>query len=393
MGQSDATYDALVEGMICNFTEASLQSTKRMADLKRYEADILAKDQCDYAHVRPFLRGLKPVPESILELVNLLHFEFGGANLGSLSPDQKAANLLDFFEEPAYVAFAADYSAEMEAYRTDMEGLIYETYGIDPPQPDTSAEATPDTLVVDPVGARPTVPAQKTLGAEPRYTGWVQQLLFWGVLLLMLAVIVYFGYQYYEDREARLDEAKTAGVPQSRSVGASDPHAGTLANMQDQLERQGVMLDNLMKEIDDLHERLSKVMQGTVTTSAVEGKPSVVEATVAVPPPTFPTPKEAGAAFGASPSPDGRGIVAVAESPLLEVEVLETAAKASFQLHPDKTWTPEELANWTTRYPELFKVLNSYEPSASRMATMEEGLAHWHNGQWQVTAKAFVYFK
>lgn len=403
--QSQETYTGLVEGMICNLAEVGLKSEGQTAALKRFEKEIKASNQCDYVHVRPFLRGLTPAPESLLELINLLYFEYRGASIASLSNEQQAAMLMDFFEEPAYTAFAERHLGTMEGYKSDTKGLIYEAYGVVPPGKEAADKAdAPDTVVIAPVGARPDVPAKATEKTEPKYGLWVQRLLLWAMIFLILAVALYFGWQYYEDRQERKQEQAEENA-QSRGLVAmqEDVYGKTLTDMQDQIDRQSLMLNGLMKEIEDLHERLSKVMEENQAIMAAPQAPRIevkeeAEAPATPPAVTPPTritaPVEAGVVFGASPTQaEGKFLAASAESPLLEVEVLETEAKASFQLHPDKTWSAEDLAQWAGQYPELLKVLNTYEPTATRLATMEEGLLEWKEGQWEVVAKALVYFK
>lgn len=395
VAQSEDTYGSLIEGMICKLTEVSLEAEGKTSALKQFQKSIVEANECDYAHIRPFLRGVNPVPEAVLEMVNLLHYEYGEARLDGLSAEQQSAMLLDFFEEPAFTAFAERHASAMKAYQSDIEGLVYEAYGISPVVEEEAADE-PDTVIIDPAGPRPDVAAQSTLSDEPKYTQWVNRLLFWSFMLLILAVVVYLGYQFYEDREER-KAAQSQGV-QSRAVVSADAYGTQLADMQDQIERQGAMLDGLMQEIEELHERLNNAQSSGATVAAappseIPAAPTAPAAPAVAPTPAVEAPEAEGAIFGASPTVDGVTLEAVAESPLLEVEILERHGKASFQLHPQKAWTADELASWVGRYPEVVKTLNEYDAQATRLSTMEEGLAEWRNGRWQITVKALVYFK
>ncbi|MGB0861672.1 MAG: hypothetical protein ACPG19_11735 [Saprospiraceae bacterium] len=248
---SQQDYEELVDEIICEFTTLSLKEQKGQIHYKTFQTEIVNQRFCNYYKIRPFLRDRTPIPTKTLEIVNILHNEYKSGYDQSKSNNQHYLTLINIFDEEKIQVFAENHPTSYPGFKTDLEGYIREVLNLDiNVEPDVIAITSEEDLdtTTEAVAEReiiqPTVSIPEPYSTNSNSSQW----LFWGLLLILLAIIAYFIYGFLMKNKGRKTNYAATNTDSSNKGSA----------LQNKVDEQKEKLEGLMGEVENLHNQLNK---------------------------------------------------------------------------------------------------------------------------------------
>lgn len=268
---SKIDFDGLVDEIICDFTDLSLKEQKGQPFYKDFKKTV--ESNCDYYTILPFLKGKKPTPSQTIEMVNILHIEYKPLYNANGTNVQMYNNLLRIFEEPEIQAFAKNHPSSYPGFKTDLEGKIKETLLINDNNVDDQIiitdEADLDTMLPPPVqdntAESPEDYVTEDGSRQPSANPLASKLLFYGFLLLLLAIIGYFSYVAWKKKQQEDTGIEKEKVAKTNKVAVASSSISReeeqLIGLEVLIKDHQMTLANIKKEIEAMHIRLSKLFQ------------------------------------------------------------------------------------------------------------------------------------
>ena len=250
----EGDYHDLVDEMICNFTELSLKEQKDAPHYVDFQKEIVDKGKCDYFGIRPFLRDRTPIPATTLEIVNTLHFEYKEGYNPNTTNRNLYMMLMDVFDEPKVKEFSASHPSSFPGFKTDMEGYLREYLGLNY-EVDTVIEAGSEEELEAEREPTPKISTLKTNPPKPSL--FANNLLFWGLLLVLLAIVAYFVYGYFKNNSNNSNTAD--GIIASNGVKNKNQYEEQISELKETVSQHKSKLANLLEEIEFLHGELNKL--------------------------------------------------------------------------------------------------------------------------------------
>lgn len=245
-------YEELIHEVICDFTEYSLKRQNDQKILSEFKAET-SDGRCDYFTIRPFLRTKKDKnSKDVEEIISILFEGYGPSLYQTKSSNQGLYDgLMDFFEEQSVQNFAVANANSYPGFKTDLEGYIRNTLNLDyEPAVDTTIILDENPIIADDEADLEEKikdnrnPLNTTKGAN--------SLLFWGFLLLFLAIIAYLLYDYWRRNPSAFKTPKWM----SYSSSTKDKYQDQIDDLSSKMQEHAMRMDEQQSEIQAISQSL-----------------------------------------------------------------------------------------------------------------------------------------
>jgi hypothetical protein len=414
---SQQDYEELVDEIICEFTTLSLKEQKGQIHFKAFQKEIVDKRLCNYYKIRPFLRDRTPIPTKTLEIVNILHNEYKASYDVNKNNNQHYLTLMSIFDEEKIKVFAENHPSSYPGFKTDLEGYIREVLNLDinvePEIIPLEEESVVDEVPVEEARReviQPNITPPEPYSTNPNSSKW----LFWGLLLILLAIVAYFIYGFLMKNKRQ----------SATYAGANTSSSGEVSTLQSKVNEQKTKLDGLMTEIEGLHGQLNKFAEMspedfkeykeqqvpleiledaeevvadlveeeeeiTVETTLSDEIPDLTNVKFRVRPEHFymPISDEKGSFKSSTWSSDF--------DPLESAYSFEMigATEAKFIFHDNANAVMRALNDQEKYLSPVCKPLNEYNEGVSKIITQVPGIVFKDGDLWKLKEKALIYFE
>ena len=425
---SKAVFEDLVDEIICDFTDLSLKEQNRQPHYKDFKKTTEGK--CDFYSIRPFLRERKL--SGTEETITLLHEEYKAGYNARYSKHQLYSLLQNLFDEQKIVDFSANHASSYSGFKSDLDELIRAVLRMDEEEKIDSSNITilapPVQEAIEPVEEKPEIIEQPRSLSANRLA---QQLLFWGLLLLLLAIIAYFVYGYWKQSQDKVDVDDdidddttitsrsvnnniVAPIPQPQTQSQIDRLRSIINGQQDELESlrsqiKGVhlQLNTLQEQMaaapippifqdeeEDYEDEIEPIKSRGLENEAVvvEDNPEEVLESI---PETLVTPE-----VFFMPIPTGNGIFNqdylspsfVQSESVYRFELLNPS-EAKFTFYNDEATVRRALNSFQQYVLPACKALNDLNLKATKIITQVPGTVYKDGSEWKLKEKALIYYE